>query len=196
MQTISQNLTRLQTAKTSIADAITAKGGTVSSGDGFEDFANDIDSIPTGVSGFTIIDNAVLQPYNTYGSYFTFDGSIFRYEQNTNKIFAIIGRFINSSNNTYQCKFDNYGSSPKNSGFSVYWSDLGITNNDFSNYYGSHMLYSTYGFSGLSSSSYAKVKLRKYSGFNGLLLLPESNNSDYYIYSNGYMDFYYIYSYN
>jgi hypothetical protein len=46
--TISQNLTRLQNAKTSIADAIIAKGGTVNSDDGFEDFANDISTISTG----------------------------------------------------------------------------------------------------------------------------------------------------
>ena len=47
MSTISQNLQRLQTAKTDIATAITTMGGTVSSGDGFEDFASDISTIPT-----------------------------------------------------------------------------------------------------------------------------------------------------
>lgn len=43
--TIAENLTRLQNAKTAIASAITAKGGTVSSGDGLEDFASDIGTI-------------------------------------------------------------------------------------------------------------------------------------------------------
>lgn len=48
MHTISENLQRLVNAKASIANAITAKGGTVNEGDGFEDFATDIDSIPEG----------------------------------------------------------------------------------------------------------------------------------------------------
>ena len=45
--TISQNLTRLQNAQASIATAIQNKGGTVGSQDGFEEFPNDILSIPT-----------------------------------------------------------------------------------------------------------------------------------------------------
>lgn len=52
---ISTELTRLNTnkealatAKTAIASAITTKGGTVTSGDGFADFATDIASIPSG----------------------------------------------------------------------------------------------------------------------------------------------------
>lgn len=48
MATIAQNLARLQTARISIADAITAKGGTVNNGDGFEDFPADIATIPSG----------------------------------------------------------------------------------------------------------------------------------------------------
>lgn len=36
--TIAENLSRLVTAKTDIANAITTMGGTVSSGDGFEEF--------------------------------------------------------------------------------------------------------------------------------------------------------------
>lgn len=46
--TISQNLARLQQAKSDIADAITTMGGTVGSGDGFEDFPADIATIPSG----------------------------------------------------------------------------------------------------------------------------------------------------
>ena len=45
--TIAENLTRLQNARTAIAKAITAKGGTVSSGDGYEEFVKDILTIPT-----------------------------------------------------------------------------------------------------------------------------------------------------
>ena len=36
--TIAENLARLQAARTAIGAAITAKGGTVGSGDGFEEF--------------------------------------------------------------------------------------------------------------------------------------------------------------
>lgn len=46
--TIADNLLRLQTARTAIATAITNKGGTVTTGDGFEDFPTDIATIPTG----------------------------------------------------------------------------------------------------------------------------------------------------
>ena len=67
MSTIQQNLTRLQNAKTAIATAITNKGGTVSSGDGFEDFASDIENIQTeSKKGFDIevtITSSTLNPY-------------------------------------------------------------------------------------------------------------------------------------
>ena len=43
--TLDQNLQRLITARTSIANAIVQKGGTVSQGDGFEDFPDDIATI-------------------------------------------------------------------------------------------------------------------------------------------------------
>lgn len=45
---IADNLVRLQNAKTAIGNAITAKGGTVSAGDGLEEFAAAIATIPTG----------------------------------------------------------------------------------------------------------------------------------------------------
>lgn len=45
---ISSSLTALQAAKTNIAAAITAKGGTVNEGDGFADFAADIGTISGG----------------------------------------------------------------------------------------------------------------------------------------------------
>ena len=46
--TLEENVNRVKAAKTAIANAITAKGGTVSSGDGLEDFASDIATIPSG----------------------------------------------------------------------------------------------------------------------------------------------------
>lgn len=48
--TIAQNLARLTAARTAIASAITAKGGTVTSGDGLEEFPADIATIPSGVA--------------------------------------------------------------------------------------------------------------------------------------------------
>lgn len=49
--TIAENLQRLLNAKTAISNAITAKGGTVGAGDGLEDFATDIGTIPSGGGG-------------------------------------------------------------------------------------------------------------------------------------------------
>lgn len=48
--TIAQNLERLQDARDDIASAITNMGGTVTSGDGFEEFPADIATIPTGAT--------------------------------------------------------------------------------------------------------------------------------------------------
>lgn len=45
--TIADNLQRLTAARTAIGNAIVTKGGTVNSGDGFEDFPDDINTIPT-----------------------------------------------------------------------------------------------------------------------------------------------------
>lgn len=47
--TIAENLQRLVDAKTAIANAITAKGGTVAQGDGLEEFPTAINGISTGV---------------------------------------------------------------------------------------------------------------------------------------------------
>ena len=49
--TIAENLTRLTAARTDIANAIIAKGGTVTAGDGFEEFPADIATIPSGGGG-------------------------------------------------------------------------------------------------------------------------------------------------
>ena len=64
MATIAQNLQKLVDSKTAIATAITEKGGTVNSGDGFEEFPSDIATIPGG--GTPII------PYLTFKGTSTF----------------------------------------------------------------------------------------------------------------------------
>lgn len=48
--TISDNLIRLSSAKTAIAQAIVNKGGIVGQNDGFEDFPNDISTITNSYS--------------------------------------------------------------------------------------------------------------------------------------------------
>ena len=48
MGTLKQAVDRVTAAKTAIGAAITAKGGTVAAGDGLEEFADDIATIPTG----------------------------------------------------------------------------------------------------------------------------------------------------
>lgn len=45
---IASQISALQADKTAIANAISTKGGTVGAGDGFDDFATDIGTIPTG----------------------------------------------------------------------------------------------------------------------------------------------------
>ena len=64
--TIADNLQRLTAARTAIGNAIVTKGGTVSSGDGFEDFPNDINTIPSGGSSTlipkTITENGTYNP--------------------------------------------------------------------------------------------------------------------------------------
>ena len=54
MSTIAENLQSLQNDKTAISDAIVAKGGTIAEGDGFNDFASAIETIPTYLSGSII----------------------------------------------------------------------------------------------------------------------------------------------
>ena len=100
MSTISQNLTRLQNAKTSVANAITAKGGTVSSGDGFEDFANDINSIPTGSSNVPYVEFIGTQSFtlSTVRQEASWDGYLY-YSTDTENWTLWNGRSISSVNN-------------------------------------------------------------------------------------------------
>lgn len=60
--TIAENLQRLQTARTAIATAITTKGGTVTQGDGFEEFPADIATIPSG--GGTVRSGIIIASSN------------------------------------------------------------------------------------------------------------------------------------
>ena len=60
--TLPENLTRLQNVVPSIGNAIIAKGGTVNQGDGLEEFATAIGTIPTGVDPEPI--NDVLEDAN------------------------------------------------------------------------------------------------------------------------------------
>ena len=73
--TIAENLQRLQTARTNIATAITTKGGTVTSGDGFEDFATDIATIPASTTPDWVPDNSVPYIGNGGGSNVWTDGT-------------------------------------------------------------------------------------------------------------------------
>lgn len=71
--TIAQNLQRLIDAKTAIADAITTMGGTVAVGDGLEDFASDIATIPSGGGGGATILNGTASPTSDLGN----DGDVY-----------------------------------------------------------------------------------------------------------------------
>lgn len=66
---IATQISALQADKTAIANAITAKGGTVNSGDGFDDFATDIGTIPTGstptISSLTVTPSTTTQTFNS-----------------------------------------------------------------------------------------------------------------------------------
>lgn len=70
--TIAQNLQRLIDAKDAIAGAITTMGGTVAVGDGLEDFATDIATIPSGGGGATIL-NGTSDPTSNLGN----DGDVY-----------------------------------------------------------------------------------------------------------------------
>lgn len=59
--TIAENLQRLVDARTDIANAITAKGGTVAQGDGLEDFASAIAGIPVGAEVYAITPSVAPQ---------------------------------------------------------------------------------------------------------------------------------------
>ena len=66
--TLKQNVDRVKAAKTAIGNAITAKGGTVSVGDGLEDFATAIGTIPTGDDSGHFIKEALPITFNSDGN--------------------------------------------------------------------------------------------------------------------------------
>ena len=114
---ISTNLQRLVDAKSDIAEAITAKGGTVNYGDGFEDFPDDIASIPSGgsedtvlnyttrpVSIFTTTWNAKTWEGNMplYGKYVWTDGSSLYYSDKSNSRQLVLDKLTSTwSNKTW-----------------------------------------------------------------------------------------------
>lgn len=68
--TIAENLARLQAAKTAIGNAIVAKGGTVNSGDGLEEYPTDIASIETAeLTSISITANGVYDTGSTTSGY-------------------------------------------------------------------------------------------------------------------------------
>ena len=71
--TIAQNLQRLINAKAAIAAAITAQGGTVSVGDGFEEFSADIATISGGGGGGSTILTGTSNPSSSVGE----DGDVY-----------------------------------------------------------------------------------------------------------------------
>lgn len=64
---IATQIAALQADKTAIATAITNKGGTVNSGDGFDDFAADIATIPTGGTKYGCTVNSFLGDVDANG---------------------------------------------------------------------------------------------------------------------------------
>lgn len=110
MATIAQNLARLQTARISIADAITAKGGTVNNGDGFEDFPADISSIPSGGGDVKIgtfsIDTGTIDSGATDIICIKKNKVILAYAFTPNNV------IINSGHNYYYLHFDDFDITP------------------------------------------------------------------------------------
>ena len=88
MSTLNDNLTRLSLARTNIASAIIAKGGTVGQNDGFEDFVSDIASIP----GASTIYGTVIKTSDASSTFISeayFDTDTYAYRTNNTIIFYI-----------------------------------------------------------------------------------------------------------
>jgi hypothetical protein len=66
--TIEENLQRLVLSRTAIAQAIVNKGGTVTDGDGFEDYPDDIATIPGGSSSTIIEKPDTITENGTYSA--------------------------------------------------------------------------------------------------------------------------------
>lgn len=109
MATIEENLTKLVNAKTAIANAITAKGGTVSQGDGFEDFATDIESIGN-VCDKLITDNQSVTTSDIYicdsGMYIYLFGYV-ETTAGTNCVFTAYNFAMSRISVTYQALYAN-----------------------------------------------------------------------------------------
>ena len=102
--TIAENLSRLVTAKTDIANAITTMGGTVGQNDGFEEFPADIATIPKGgeaveiygiPNGWVLVDG-FPEPMCLKN---IFDGLVVYY-------YIVIGRYTASGSSNFTFAFD------------------------------------------------------------------------------------------
>lgn len=111
--TIAENIQRLRDATAAISTAITAKGGTVSQGDGLEDFAADIATIPSG--GSTLIEKSITENGTYNASSDNADGY--------SKVVVNVGGVTPTENYPDLTEFysvchrgyDEYGSVPENS---------------------------------------------------------------------------------
>lgn len=102
--TIAENLSRLITAKTDIANAITTMGGVVGENDGFEDFPADILRIPTSSGGTAFPLNVGSYSNHGYGFY---DGSVL--------ILCGYGYYLNQQTIYFPKALSNYGFDPPSS---------------------------------------------------------------------------------
>lgn len=95
MPTMSEIIQRYSNAKTAISQAITAKGGTVNPGDGFEDFSSLIGNITTG----TTIDLYTATYYSSVMNYFI---TIVKESDNLNYLYIFgYGPSANASGSIY-----------------------------------------------------------------------------------------------
>lgn len=105
--TIADNLARLQAARTDIANAITEMGGTVNTGDGFEAFPADIETIPTGGGDIQFsystgyITNSSSYVNNSLNVYNSSSCSIVGANSTSNTIIVI--PIITTSSNVFIC---------------------------------------------------------------------------------------------
>jgi hypothetical protein len=109
--TIAENLTRLQNAKTAIGNAIAAKGGTVATGDGLEEFAADIATITNQYSSSDegkVVSGGALIAQTAYPTTITENGTY-----NTTNYNSIAINVPSSNSNIIMCDYssafdDNY----------------------------------------------------------------------------------------
>lgn len=100
MATIAQNLQKLINDRDDIAAAITTKGGTVNQGDGYDDFAADILTIPSGAPTGSIAFYEEVMEIDAWSTvHFTLNNAVVYYDENAKSLCYYF--LINISNNTY-----------------------------------------------------------------------------------------------